>query len=163
MPEVAVLVAALLCVGACRAGPGPDHYAAVLDGLGVPPAWALVHTTVQSQTGPDHAVDPSRSQDDIGCFEGTCPAVTRFYLVGVPASGVLAAARDLLTAAGFTIGHSAGPACDIPPGGLACGVEGTRGTDYVEVTIYKPGTTASGIGSGEPSKVVVTLTARYNE
>ena len=158
------LLAVALLVSACRAGPGADHYATVLDSLGVPETWELVHTTVLSQTGPDHRVDPSRSQDDIGCFEGNCPSVIRYYIVDGPGSDILATARGLLSDAGFSIGHSAEPACDIPPGGLACGVEATRGTDYVEVTIYRPGTTtADGFGGSDPSKAVVTVAARLNE
>ena len=162
MPAAAAVVAAaLLLLAACSAGPGPDHYSAVLDGLGVPTAWELVHTTVFSLTGGDHAVEPSRSQDDIGCFEAPCPRLTRYYVVDGPGSDILAAARGLLSDAGFTIGHSAAPACDIPPGSsFACGVEATRGNDHVEVTIYRPGGTTAGIGSSDPSKVLVTIEAR---
>jgi hypothetical protein len=130
----------------------------------VPPQWQLVHTTVRSVTGTDHAVEPSRAQDDIGCVGYGCPSVTRYYAVDGPGSDVLAAATGLLSGAGFTIGHSAGPACEIPPGSsFACGVEATRGPDYVDVTIYRPGATTAGIGTGDPSKVVVTIEARYNE
>ncbi len=157
------LLAVALLVSACHAGPGADHYATVLDDLGVPDTWELVHTSVYSETGQDHAADPSRSQDDIGCFVGNCPQVIRYYVVDGPGSDILATATGLLTDAGFTIGHTSAPACDPPPAYNSCGVEATRGTDHVEVTIYKPGGTTAGIGSSDPSKVLVTIAARFNE
>ncbi len=157
------LLAVALIVSACRAGPGPDHYATVLDGLGVPSAWELVHTTVFSLTGPDHAVDPSRSQDDIGCFEPPCPRLIRYYIVDGPGSDILASARGLLSDAGFTIGHESAPACDPPPAYNSCGIDATRGSDFVDITIYRPGVSTAGIGSSDPSRVVVTVEARLNE
>ena len=163
LAAAAVVAALLLSLAGCGPGPGPGHYSSVLDGLDVPASWHLVHTTVRSLTGTNHAVEPSRAQDDIGCFGYGCPSVTRYYVVDGPGSDLLAAARGLLSGAGFTIGHSAGPACDIPPGGNACGVEATRGTDYVDVTIFKPGVSTAGIGTSDPSKVVVMIAARFSE
>jgi hypothetical protein len=159
---IAVLVAALLSLGSCRTGPGPDHYAAVLDGLGVPAPWQLVHTTVRSQGGPDRAVDPSRPQDEIGCFEGECPSVTRIYLVDSGPDDVVTIARGLLSSAGFAVGGRPGLPCDAPPSGPSCSLTATRGQDYVRVTLYGPGRYTNQLGINDPLRSVVEVIARFN-
>ncbi len=162
LAAAAVVAAVLLSLAGCRAGPGPDHYATVLDGLSVPAAWGLVHTTVQSQGGPDKAVDPSRSQDNIDCFMGECPSVTRIYLTDSGPDAVVTAARELLAGAGFAVGGKPGLPCDTPGSGPSCAVTATRGQDYVAFTVYGPGRYTNQLGINDPLRTVVEVIARFN-
>ncbi|MHB8959285.1 MAG: hypothetical protein ACYDAN_06630 [Candidatus Limnocylindrales bacterium] len=158
----AVVAAVLLSLAGCRSGPGPDHYATVLDGVGVPAAWDLVHTTVRSQGGPDKAVDPGRDTDNIDCFEGECPSVTRIYLVDSGPDDVVTAARGLLAGAGFAVGGRPGLPCDAPASGPSCAVTATRGQDYVRFTVYGPGRHTNQLGINDPLRTVVEVIARFN-
>ena len=45
----------------------------------------------------------------------------------------------------------------------ACTASATRDSDYVRVNLYKPGTNAGdGVGTGDPSRTLIQLVARYN-
>jgi hypothetical protein len=156
------IVAAVLVLASCRLGPGADHYAAVLDGLRIPAGWELAHTTVMVPGGPDRRVDPSRPRDDIDCFEGECPSVTRYYFVsGTPATAY-PDARQLLVDAGFDIDQESGPACNVPPSGPVCGMSGSRGGDYVRVSLYNPGDDINAAFISDPLRTLIEFVARVN-
>jgi hypothetical protein len=147
-----------ILVVACS-GPDAAHYEAVLDGLHLPAGWELVHTTIMRSGGPDTRIDPSRSQDDIACDIGHCPSVARYYLVEGKPADAYPEARQSAIDAGFEIGRETGPKCDLPPGGDACDLNATKGSDELLITLYKPGDGSDGVGVADAGKFVIRIIA----
>lgn len=155
-PLLAAIAALVLGCG----GADPAHYTEVLDELSVPPSWNLIHTTVMRSGGVDKAVDPSRSQDDIACDVGPCPAVIRYYLVAAQPRDAYPSARQMVLDAGFEITSETGPTCDQPVGMAACELNGVKGGDGLQVTFYNPGQGSAGVGMSDPKQSLIRVMAR---
>ena len=148
-PSLILAVAAVVLVGACT-GPGPAHYAAVLDELTIPSGWELAKTQVRAKDGDQHC-DP--------LVNAGCPGVIRYYLVeGLPVD-VYKPARNAVIDAGFAIDREFDPeACDAPPSAPACGFFASRDGDRIEINLYNPGHD-DGIGVGASNRSMVRVTA----
>jgi hypothetical protein len=119
-------------VAGCYLGPGPDHYAAILDELAVPAGWQLLETRLRGP-GQEEGCDPMLAAD--------CPSATRWFLVGVEPAPALDAATSVIERARFQVARTLFPACDGAPTGPACGLESRRASDVLWVKVYPPGRT----------------------
>lgn len=136
-------------VGGCYTGPGVDHFAAVLDELAPPADWKLVDTR---RLGPDEPeACPVTSTE--------CPAVTYGYLAGTDPAAAVAAAKAMVTGAGFSVVEELGPACDGQPPVPACSFISVRGADAVRVSVHASGHYLE-IEDIPPDRNVVMVTAR---
>jgi len=91
---VGVIFPSALTFAACYAGPGPEHFVAIVDELDVPAGWDVAETVVR---GPD---------EDDSCdtaFSSSCPGAIRSFVVEGDAAAAYAQATDVVTAAGFTV------------------------------------------------------------
>lgn len=142
-------VALALLVMACAGGPGPSHYAAVLDELAIPSDWELAKTEVRGPDG-DVRCDP--------LVNAGCPAVVRYYLVDATPIEVFAAAKEAAMGAGFEVQEEFDPACNAPPSVPACRFIAARDADHIVVNVYGPGKD-DGTGVGQANRVTVRMTA----
>lgn len=144
-------VAAAVLVVACVGGPGPDHYAAALDRLAIPPDWDLAKTEVRA---PDAEIpcDPS--------VNAGCPAAVRYYLVDTTAIEAYRMAKQAVTNAGYeTRREFDAEACDAPPSAPACAFFAAKDAVQVIVNIYDKGTD-DGTGVAQTDRVNVRITAQ---
>jgi hypothetical protein len=147
---VVILLPAVLLLGCGR--PNAAHYAALLDGLRIPAGWELTRTITKAPSGGDIDCTPFATPD--------CPSVARYYLVAANAAGpIYAQGRDILTAAGFTIGREFFPACDAPRSGPACSGLARRDGDNADVAVFRPGDEAASVVAADPAAAIVVLTA----
>lgn len=79
-------------------------YQAAIDQLGLPPTWHIAQTTTQSQGGQGGCVE---------LINGTCPSVTRYYVVVGALPDVLQTANIAVAAEGFGGIDVTHPACDL--------------------------------------------------
>jgi hypothetical protein len=145
--HLAAVVLAVLVVGCGR--PDLSHYQAVLDELVVPAGWEQAREAIKAPDGPD----PCAS------LLPECPSVTRYYLVLGTAVDAYPSVKQMVTDAGFGLDLDTGPACDLPPGSNACALAGTRGDDKIRVTIYKPGSDVTELGTTPADRTIVVVGA----
>ena len=134
---IALLVVALAASCGSR-GPGMEYYAELLESLEVPAGWELAHTA-----GLD------------SCFAvSECPRAHRYYFVsGLPEEHI-AAARSLVTDAGFEIRSEFAASCDPEYSGgyqgWACWLHSRKGDDFLSFSPVRArsGPEQSGHSSG---------------
>ena len=147
-PILAVAVA--LLVMACAGGPGPSHYAAVLDELAIPSDWELAKTEVRGPDG-DVRCDP--------LVNAGCPAVVRYYLVDAAPIEVYVIAKKTVIDAGYEIQREFdSEACDAPPNAPACALFAAKEADQIIVNIYNMGQDDD-TGVAQANRVTVRMTA----
>lgn len=147
-PIVAFILIVGIVVGAC-AGPDPERLTGVLDGLSVPAAWEDVKTVVHATGG------------DVDCpvsFLSDCPYVVRFYRAKVEPAMAYADGAAGLRADGFDLESEYDPTCERTEG-PPCGFTAVRGSDRIQVNVYRPGTD-DGEGVALAGFVTVRLTVR---
>ncbi len=131
-PSLLLAVASVVIVTACT-GPGPAHFAAILDELTIPSGWELARTQVRGPDG-DQNCDP--------LVNAGCPGVVRYYLADGQPVDVYRSARDAVIEAGFAIDREFDPeACDAPPSAPACGFFASRDADRIRINVHAPGLT----------------------
>ncbi len=142
------MVVAAVVVGC---GPGAAHYATVLDELAVPTAWELARTQVRDQNGDDSCTP---------VVNPVCPAVVRYYLVDAVAADIYAEAKQVVTAAGYSIKQEFYPACDASPSSAACTFYAVKDKDQVTVNVYNAGGGGDdGLGFARQDRSTVRVTA----
>jgi hypothetical protein len=159
---VTVVVVAVVLGGVLLGCGGPDvsRYQGLLDKMAIPPAWQLVHTTIQRPGGPDHEVSASRLTDDTDCsrLALSCPAVIRSYLAPGTPSELLPVAQKMFADAGYSIDEVIRPDCDGGSSG-ACVLVSIQGTDRIAIHFYDPGDDLQGLGVARPDHSILVLSA----
>jgi len=179
LPVLAALVGLPLAVWTCVVIVyNPSHYIAVVDELAVPASWELAHTEIKAP-GLDACVP----------IFGNCPSVTRYYLLDADPGEVVAAAKEIVRASGFTVDVRVAPRdwCDpgllgatprpcptkviedcVPNGRggpVTCWVTASRGQDRLTIVISDRGERATYyVGSeshfvGAPNRSVAAIRA----
>jgi len=147
---VGLVLASTLLLAGCYTGPNADHFVAVVDELDVPAGWQVAETVVR---GPDQAerCNPGLSND--------CPAAIRTYLVEADVAGAHSQAKDVVTAAGFSIMDEATSGCSSGSStGPPCGFFADRGSDQLYVGVFHSPSEA-GLENEVPGVVAVVVRA----
>jgi len=151
---VGVIFPSALTFAACYAGPGPEHFVAIVDELDVPAGWDVAETVVR---GPD---------EDDSCdtaFSSSCPGAIRSFVVEGDAAAAYAQATDVVTAAGFTVTEELIPEELLPDcrGALsrsACSFRASREGDQIFVSVHHSAADV-GLPDGVPGVAAVVMTA----
>ncbi len=149
---ILVIVVAMVVAG-CFAGPGADHYAAVLDKLGIPADWELVRAAAR-EPGGEFECDTFINPD--------CPSVIRYYLAPGMAVEAFPTVKRILIDAGFTVDQEVIPACDARPSSPACFMTGSSAGDRVYVSLFNPGYDVEGLGLDQAGRSLI-LASAYRE
>jgi hypothetical protein len=143
---LAGVVLALVVVGCGGRDLAP--YQAAIDELGLPPTWHIAQTTTKSQGGQSGCVE---------LINGTCPSVTRYYVVVGALADVLQTANIAVAAEGFGGIEVTHPACDVVSSGPPCYLTGTKGELAIDVNVYRPGDDVDQLGLSRPDAAIVRI------
>lgn len=146
---IGLALASALVLAGCYAGPGPEHYVAIVEGLDVPVGWQLAKSNV---FGPNED-DPCEPFTSL-----TCPGAGRFFIVDGDAVKAYAQAKDVVSAAGFAITEEFTRACTGAQGGSACSFFASHDGDQLTVSVFHSGADV-GLGEDVVSGAVVVVTA----
>ena len=151
---VGAALASVLLLGGCYAGPGADHFDAVLDELSTPEGWSLAKSVTMGP-GEKKTCDPFVSTG--------CPTAIRTYLTEGDTEAASAQAMDMVGGAGFDIEDGAAGGCS---GGSstvpACSLFAHRGDDDLTVVVYVS-PRAAGLEDDTPGVVTVVIQASSSE
>lgn len=127
------------------------RYQAVLDDFAVPDGWELALTK---------SVTPDTTPNCGGLF-GDCPRAYRYYLAPGAGADIYAAAKAMVTNAGFELDQEIRPTCDgDPPRTPACGIIASRDSDLLQVSVFNAGEDPDDVGVAANDRMQVRLIAK---
>lgn len=145
---VGLVLASTLLLAGCYTGPDASHFLAVVDELDVPAGWQAAETVVR---GPDQEerCDPFLSNE--------CPAAIRSFVVAGDIDEAFAQAKDVVTAAGFSITDES-TRCSGSSNSPACSFFANRGDDLIVVAVFSS-PSAAGLEVDVPDAAAVVVHA----